>query len=485
MNTTLRLPYNWKPRPYQGPAWAYLRDGGTRAVLNWHRRSGKDEVCLHHVACAAFEKPGNYWYMLPEYAQARKAMWDAVNPHTGKRRIDEAFPEAIRDRTLDQTMTIHFKAHPGQAGSTFQLVGADNFKALVGSPPVGLIFSEMAKTNPSAWAYLMPILEENGGWVVFNSTPEGDNHFRDYCTLAEETEGWFYQALTAGQTGVFSEQQLESIERELKALYGEDYGHALYLQEYWCSFDAAIPGSIWGDCLTKLEQRGRILDFPINPNEPVYTGWDLGRTDDTAIWFYQWNGHELDVIGYHASSLRDIPFYIEVLNSKRDEWGIRYAAHWLPHDARPRRLGMGGKSILQQLQEGTKGDPGLGRFAIAPKLDVQEGIQAGRATFPRCRFHKTHCHEGLRALRHYHREWDDEKKKFTDAPFHDWASHGADAWRYLSLSWRQTKPATQAVEPWSGVVALGERQTTRTGFGKLTDAHLRKRRQWREERSFV
>lgn len=479
------LPYRWSPRPYQQAVWTYLATGGRRAVLNWHRRSGKDEVCLHHVACAAFERPGNYWYMLPEYAQARKAMWEAVNPHTGRRRMDEAFPAHLRARTLDQIMLIEFVGVHGQAGSTFQLVGADHFKALVGSPPVGLIFSEMAKTNPSAWAYLMPILEENDGWVIFNSTPEGDNHFRDYCRLAQETDGWFYEALTAEQTGVFSPAQLEAIQQQLHALYGEDYGRALFLQEYFCSFDAAIPGSIWGDCVTRLEQAGRIVDFAPNPAEPVYTGWDLGRTDDTAIWFYQWHGASLDILGYHASSLRDIPFYVEVLNAQREAWGIRYATHWLPHDARPRRLGMGGKSMLQQFNEATAQDPGLGRFAIAPTLDVQEGIQAGRATFPHCRFHATHCQEGLRALKHYHRQWDDEKKRFDDAPYHDWASHAADAWRYLSLSWKQTKPAAARPQPWSGIVPLGEPQTTRRGFGALTDAHLRRRRQLRDERHFA
>ena len=99
------------------------------------------------------ERVGNYWYMLPEYSQARKSMWDAVNGHSGKRRIDEAFPKEIRKRYLEQEMAIHFPN-----GSTFQLVGSDNFNSLVGSPPVGLVFSEYAISDPSAWSYLMPIL---------------------------------------------------------------------------------------------------------------------------------------------------------------------------------------------------------------------------------------------------------------------------------------------------------------------------------------
>ena len=91
-----RLPNNWKPRDYQLPAWKYLQEGGRHAELLWHRRSGKDDLCLNWAAVAAFQRVAGYWHMLPEYAQARKAIWDAINPHTGKRRIDEAFPKHLR-----------------------------------------------------------------------------------------------------------------------------------------------------------------------------------------------------------------------------------------------------------------------------------------------------------------------------------------------------------------------------------------------------
>ena len=112
----IRLPNNWRPRPYQMPAWRYLESGGKHAELVWHRRSGKDEIALHRTACAAFERVAGYWHMLPEYAQARKAIWDAVNPHTGKRRIDEAFPHELRDSTRDQEMAIRFKNGINVAG---------------------------------------------------------------------------------------------------------------------------------------------------------------------------------------------------------------------------------------------------------------------------------------------------------------------------------------------------------------------------------
>ena len=446
-----------------------MSNGGLRCVKNWHRRSGKDEQDLQHMNCAAHERVGNYWYMMPEYAQCRKAMWDAVNPHTGRLRLDEAFPRFLRKPegqggTNNQEMKLALRS-----GSTFQLLGADNFHSLVGSPPVGLVFSEYSRTNPSAWAYLMPIVEENGGWVCFNSTPFGDNHFRRLADFAATEPGWYYEKLTVDQTRVYTPETLAKIRRELFAIHGADYGEALFQQEYYCSFDAAIPGSIWGDCLDLAQREGRIAPFAVEVSLPVYTGWDLGRTDDTAIWFYQLRGRELLVIDHHSSHGKDVEFYVDLLKEKRDLHGIRYGRHWLPHDARPRVLAAGAGSILQQFNEAARRHPALGTFAIAKRLDIQEGIQAARATFPLCRFHDTRTETGRRSLKHYHREWDEEKQKFVDQPVHDWASHDADAFRTLAVSWKFAAAVQTPVDPLTAI--LKSNITTQT-LGALRKAHF-------------
>ena len=393
-------------------------------------------------------------------------MWDAINPTTGKRRIDEAFPHELRKTTREQEMMIAFRN-----GSTFQLVGSDNYNSLVGSPPVGLVFSEYALSNPSAWAYLMPIVEENGGWVGFNSTPRGKNHFRSHCQMAEKEKGWFYESLTADQTGVFSQEQLLSILRQLQAAHGEDYGKSLWLQEYYVSFDAAIPGSIWGDCLDKAQTQGRIRDVQIERGYPVSTGWDLGYTDDTSIWFYQAIGNRLHIVDYYESSGKDIEHYATVLRDKAKAGHFAYGTHWLPHDARPRTLAAGGKSILQQFKDPKLEahiDFKLGRFAIAPKLDREEGIQAARATFPFCEFDLKTTEDGVEKLRSYHREWDDELKVFAITPVHDYSSHAADAWRTVAVSWRHQKVAQ---EKQSDVIS-----TAMPNFGMIKQQHLKKMR---------
>src|SRR6185436_10347994 len=117
------LPYNdWTPRPHQMALWSYLRNGGKRAMAVWHSRAGKDEIALHHTAMCMMQRPGNYWHTLPLYSQTRKAIWDAVNPHTGKRRIDEVFPHELRASTRETDMQIRLVN-----GSTFTCIGSDEY----------------------------------------------------------------------------------------------------------------------------------------------------------------------------------------------------------------------------------------------------------------------------------------------------------------------------------------------------------------------
>jgi phage terminase large subunit len=425
----LTLPNGWSPRPYQRPLWNYLSDGGKRAVAAWHRRAGKDDVLLNHVACAAHERVANYWYCLPAYAQARKALWEAVSPHTGIRRIDQAFPKELRDATNEQEMRIRFKN-----GSSFQLIGSDSFDAVVGSTPAGIVFSEYALSNPAAWSFFRPILLENNGWATFVSTPRGKNHFHELCKFAEKDEDWFYERLTAHETGVFTAKQLENELREYQAQHGEVFGEAVFRQEYECSFDAAILGSIWGDLVARAEREKRITAVPHQEGIPVHTAWDLGFTDDTACWFFQMVYGEVHVIDYFEDAGKGIEHYADILKGRVKDRGYQYGTHFLPHDARARTLAAGGKSIQQQLQAHR-----VGRIVIAPRLDVEEGIQAGRATFPHVWIDSELCDKGIEHLRNFKREWDDEKKVFSMKPVHDRASHAASAWRTMSLVWKSQR----------------------------------------------
>lgn len=410
--------------------WRYLENGGRRAVEVAHRRWGKDDVALHWTCVAAHQRRANYWHMLPEYAQARKAIWNAVNAHTGRRRIDEAFPLQLREKTNDHEMLIRFKN-----GSTWQVVGSDNFNALVGSGPAGVVFSEWSLANPTAWPILAPMLEENGGWALFIYTARGRNHGHSLLEVAKANPGWFWDVSRATETGIFSPEQLASIEAEYEALF-PGHGSSLFRQEYLCDFSAAIIGAYYGQEMMRADDERRICSVPHDPSLPVYTAWDLGIGDKTAIWFFQIAANEIRYIDYYASSGVGLDHYVEKCRARP----YRYECDWVPHDAKVRELGTG-RTRVETLQA-------LGRKPrLVPDHKVLDGINAARVLFPRMWFDAEKCRDGLEALRSYKADYDENARTFKDNPRHDWASDPADAFRYSAMAYREMSPA---IEPAAG-----------------------------------
>jgi phage terminase large subunit len=387
----------------------------------WHRRAGKDDVALHWAAVAAHLRAGTYWHMLPEASQARKAVWEAVNPHTGKRRIDEAFPDELREATRENEMFIRFKC-----GSTWQVIGSDNYNSLVGSPPIGIVFSEWALAKPQSWAYLRPIIAENGGWAAFITTPRGNNHAARMYESLRTDERAFVQKLSARETSVFSPEQLDAELKAYLAEYGPSAGQAMFEQEYLCSFDAAVYGAIYPKELRRSREANRIRSVPYVPEKLVYTAWDIGWGDSTSIWFYQLIAGEVRIIDYYESSNEPITHYLERLRAK----DYKYDTCWLPHDADNGQLATG-KSIAEMVRSN-----GF-RVQITPKLSLEDGINAARLLFPRCFFDEERCRAGLDALQNY--RWDENKRlgELKPTPLHDWSSHGADAFRYLAVSLKE------------------------------------------------
>lgn len=421
------LPNNWRPRPYQQALWDYLEKGGKRALGIWHRRAGKDDVLLHRTAVAAFERPATYWTALPEYAQARKALWAAVNPHTGKRRVDEAFPQQIRESTNEQEMFIRFKN-----GSTWQLVGSDRYNSLVGAGVAGVTFSEWALCNPSAWGYIRPMLEENDGWAAFITTPRGRNHAKSMLDMALNNPKWFAQVLNIYDTAALTQEQLDESLKEYAALYGEDVGRAQFEQEYECSFNAAILGAFYAREMALVRREGRIVDIEHLSERPVHTAWDIGVRHDTSIWWFQVVAGQVFVLDCYSASGVGVDHYAEIHRQRAAEHGWKPGVDFVPHDAKQKQWAMDGapQALEAMVRHGLR--PELVRSAS--KL---HGIQAARSTLALCVFHPR-CEEvGISALEQYRREWDDEKKTFRESEVHDWTSHLADAFRYMALAWRE------------------------------------------------
>ena len=421
----ISLPNGWKPRPYQRSLWSYLEKGGKRALGIWHRRAGKDDVLLHRTAVAAFERPATYWTALPEYAQARKALWAAVNPHTGKRRIDEAFPHELRETTNEQEMFIRFRN-----GATWQLVGSDRYNSLVGAGVAGVTFSEFALANPSAWAYIRPMLEENDGWAAFITTPRGRNHAYPMLEMAKANPRWFAEVLSIHDTGALSPAQIDESLKEYVALYGDDIGTAQFEQEYLCSFNAAILGAFYAREMVTLRKEGRIAEIQPIPNKPVHRAWDIGVRDDTSIWWFQVVGMQVFILDCYSASGVGLDHYADIVHKRHAEHGWKFGVDFVPHDAKVKEF-ISGRTRVEAMKE-----YGL-RPELCPDATKLDGINAARQTLARAVFHPRTEAEGISALEQYRREWDDEKKAFKANEIHDWSSHLADAFRYLSLSWRR------------------------------------------------
>ncbi|MEL6259369.1 MAG: hypothetical protein AAFQ67_09985 [Pseudomonadota bacterium] len=427
----IRLPNNWEPRAYQLPVLRYLDGGGSRAVSIWHRRAGKDDTAGHYIAKRAFHDVGNYWHLFPVAAQARRAIWNGVNPHTGQKRLDEWFPPAIRARENSQEMMIEFVN-----GSTYQLLGSDNYDRAVGSSPRGVVFSEWALADPQAWAYVRPILLENKGWAWFITTPRGRNHAKTTYDNAAANADAFAERLPAYDTGVFTNEQLESERAEYEAEYGPDLGRSLFRQEYLCEFEGVVLGAIYADLLQKAEEAEppRVTSVPHDPALQVYTFWDLGISDATAIWFVQTYGREQRVIDYMEVRNQGLPQIVQSVNAK----DYNYAGHIWPPDGGARELGSG------RTREETARNLGLRPLRVLEPKEVgsvADGISAARTVLPMCVFDGARCAKGLDALRSYRYEWDEKKKDLKPNPLHDWASHGADAFRYFAMGRKQpTQP---------------------------------------------
>jgi phage terminase large subunit len=415
------LPNNWTPRPDQEPLWEYLHGGGKRAIEVAHRRWGKDDVALHFTACAVHERVGVYWHLLPQHNQSRKAIWDAVNPHTGKRRIDEAFPRELRETTREVDMAIRFKN-----GSLWQVIGSDNYDALVGTPPVGVVFSEWALSDPQAWSMIRPILAENGGWTLFITTPRGRNHAHRMYEMAKTSPDWFCQTLTVDDTEVFADDVLEREKAELIHERGEEDGLAIYEQEYMCSWSAALPGAYYARQIDKLEREGSLTKVPWNPARQVHTAWDLGANDQTVIWFVQWTGATWNFIDYIAGTSKGIPEYVTEVRQRP----YIYGEHLVPHDAGNKEKALPNAATIAD----TMGVLGLeGVRVVARTNSVANDINEARKLLPICMFDAEKCAHGIDALRSYRREWDDKLRNYRDKPYHDWASDPADAFRTFAM----------------------------------------------------
>ena len=399
MGEVIEIPY--KPREHQLKVHELL-DGKRFAVVVAHRRFGKTVAALNHLIREAVlneKETPRYAYIAPTYGQAKRVAWDYLVKYTtplgGTNNISE--------------LRVDFW------GRRIQLYGSDNPDSLRGQFFDGVIIDEVGDQNPKIWTDIVrPALTDRKGWCLFIGTPKGHNHFKELRDRAEKEDGWGLLEFKASETGVVDETELKAAKNEM----GEDK----YRQEFECSFDAAVEGSYYGTMLNELEDKKHMQEIPREELSRTFTAWDLGMGDSTSIWVAQLVGTEVRLIDYYENHGVGLDHYVKWIKDN----DYSKAEHILPHDVRVRELGTG-KSRLEMLE-----DSGL-EVKIAPRMGLDDGIQAVRRLLPRCWFNVPKVQNGLNCLRNYRRDYDEKRKIFYERPLHDWSSHGSDSFRYLAL----------------------------------------------------
>lgn len=430
MSDLITIPYNFTPRPYQLEVFRAM-DGvegrpetrKRRAILRWHRRAGKDKCCWCYLIKEAAQVTGNYFYVFPTKTMARQALWENIDSD-GFKLLDH-IPKEYITRRSNQEMLLELSN-----GSTIRVLGYDKDPdSIRGIACKGAVFSEFAFSDPTSYKTMIPALRESGGWVIFNSTPNGRNHFYDLWQGVFQSPRWFasllqtYDPKADGYSGLIKKELFTQIMDE-EGLSQEDVE-----REYGVSFSAGMKGAYYLDNIDKAYSQGRVSDFAYDDTLKVDTFWDLGVDDSTAVFFRQKVNNKLIFIDYYQNSGKDLQFYIKVLEDK----GYNYGTHYLPHDAKQRSL-QTGSSTADMFEDMLRETKLSSDIWVLERLPVQDGINAVRSRFSRYHFDLSRCHEGIKCLEMYHRRWDKRRSVFLKEPVHDGNSHAADALRMEAIS---------------------------------------------------
>lgn len=426
--TCVTIPY--KPRVFQREVH-HLMEGRRFGVLVCHRRFGKTVLGVNHLIRGSLtcgKTRPRFGYIAPTYTQGKATSFDYFRYYSS----------TIPGHNVNQSeLRVDFPN-----GGQTRIYGGDNPDSLRGLYFDGVVLDEFGMHPAKTFSEVIgPTLVDRGGSALFLGTPNGKNQFYEIAQHAKAREAagdpdWFYREYKASETGLLDAAYLA----QAKSLMTADE----YAQEFECSFEAAVKGAIYAKELEAVRASKRLTTVPIDPALPVDTDWDLGMKDATAIWFSQRlrNG-EVRIVDYYEASGEGLPHYAGVLRAK----GYTYGEHWAPHDIQVKEFTGEGRSRLEVAQA-------LGiRFRVCPNLPIEEGIHAARMLLPLCWFDEGRTKAGVEALGHYRRDYNQRLNEFKATPVHDWASHAADAFRYLAVRMKVPKGAEKPVTPYKPVGA--------------------------------
>jgi len=392
----------------------YIKNKKRFNVLVVHRRAWKTVWAILDELIEAIKEVWDYWYIAPTYRQAKKIAW----------RMIQRFWDQIGDFKYNASELIVTYSN----GSTISLFGAENPDSLRWLDLKGVIFDEYAQQPSNIYSEIVfPMINANWGWVTWIWTPKGKNAFYQLYQRALKDERFYTMLLRHTNTNLLTPEQISDARKEMTE---EEFE-----QEYNCSWEAYMRGSVYGKELSKAFAEWRVQKGIYDPELLVTTFWDIGMNDSTSILFVQTLGKEIRIIDHYSNNWYGLPHYAETLKSKP----YRYKKHYFPHDIRQREMSTG----LTRLETAINL---LGDCDVVPLNSLASGIDAWRLIFPNLWIDES-LEEFVNNLSLYQFEWDDKLWQFKKEPIHDFTSHDADAYRYLATIYNHiTKTEVKEVE---------------------------------------
>ncbi len=382
------------------------------SVLICHRRFGKSVFAVNTMVDRALKSKRTlprFFYIAPNYAQAKRIVWDMLKFYTSMIPGVEYNEAELR---IDFT---HNQAR-------IQLLSAENPASLKGIYSDLTVLDEYGDMAPVVWSEsVRPTLSDRRGEAIFIGTVKGVNHFWELYEWArdENDPEWFAALFKASETKIIPADELASARKTMS--------EESYASEYECDPLGGLVGAYFAKEMSRAHGEGRIGIVPHDPMLPVDTYWDLGMNDSTVVWFVQsaLGGHRF--IDHYETSGQSIPEVLAEVNKRP----YQFDEFVLPHDAAVRDLSTG-RTRQQQFYS-----LGCRKVRLVPRVGAKmESINAARVLLRSSWFDKVKCKDGIKALQNYKKAWDDKRQTFADTPLHDWASNSADAYQTFAMGLR-------------------------------------------------
>lgn len=244
----------------------------------------------------------------------------------------------------------------------------------------------------------------------------------ELVTITREQQRYFdeleqyHEIKTSPEQRAWYVKKLEKLGSDMKREYPSTPEEA---------FANAVEGTYYYHELHQAQAQNRIRELPIQ-DIPVYTYWDLGRNDSTAVWFAQKVGGNYYFVDYYENSGYGIKHYADKLKELKEKHGWVYAEHYMPHDARVTDFSESSNQTRQELFEGF----GVKPINLIPRTtDLMQAITVTRSFLSKCWFDPVRCADGLKWLRLYRKDWDETRGCYRDQPAKGPQNHAADALR--------------------------------------------------------